>query len=167
MSKDVTGLQRDALLLAELSKRVKAAIAANKAELLASMVQGQTNRPTVEIDGHKTQAGVVNYTDPEAQPAQWVESDPAVHIDWLDRWHPTEVEVITRPRQAFTSTYVVVGEQVMTPDGTVVEGVTVVHPAPRPGHIAVTPSKDARIAEALWELVRSAPAELLGGADDE
>lgn len=164
---DLAGLQRRALLLAELAKRIRQEITTNKAHLETLMSPGQTNRPSVLIDGHKTQAGTVVFTDPETKPATWYESDPEAHIAFLDRLYPTEVEVITRPRQAFTSTYRINGDEVWAPDGEIVEGVTVVHPAPAPGHIAVTPAKDPAIAAELWNLIRSAPGELLGGADDE
>lgn len=166
---DVPAEQRRALLLAELSSRVARFIKANKAELMGpgGMTPGQTNRPSIDIDGHKTQAGTVAYTDPETKAPYWVESDPVAHVAWVDRTHPTEVEVIERVRPAFTSGYRVLNGEVVDADGTIVEGCTVVYPPPTEGHIRVTPAKDERIAAELWRMIRDAPAEILPAADDE
>lgn len=160
-------LRIKALLLAELAKRVAGEIAETKKQLRAVMVPGQTNRPSIDIDGHKTQAGTVVYTDPETKAPSWVISDPVAFLAWVDQLHPTEVEVIEQARPAFLKTLAIVGDLVVDSDAAAADGVTVIHPEPSAGHITVSPSKDPAINDAVWRLIRSAPAALLGGADDE
>ena len=140
---ELTELQQKVLLLAELGKRVKAAEAAVK-ELLATVMEpGQTNRP--QMDGRAV--GSVAYTQPEAKVTV---VRPDAFLAWVDKFHPTEVEVTVRVKPAFLSSLKVVGGNVVDADLQVPDGVAAMAGAP---YLAVRPNKDA--GALLWPAIRN------------
>lgn len=162
-------LQHRALLLAAAEKLIAKEVKANKVRLEAVMTPGQTDRPKLAVgeDRHPMQAGTVAYAEPELPDKVWVETDRDAHVAWADQHHPTEVEIITQVRPAFTATYTIVGDKVLDSDAVVVEGLEVRQPAPRSTYIAVTPAKDPAVLAELWAMIRNSPAEILPVADDE
>lgn len=141
------------MLIAALKKHVAGLEAEAKAELAGTMEPGQTNRP--KIDG--SPVGTVAYT---LGSERIIITDDDAFLAWVDKHHPTEVEVTVRPRASFVASLKIVGDNVRDGDLSIPDGVAVRQDDP---YISVRPGKDA--GPVLWAAVRADVAQLLGGAE--
>lgn len=149
---DMRTLQVRGLALKRLADTVAEMIRSNKAQL-EMMTPGQSNK--VILDG--TEVGTVTKT---MGARSWTVTDNAAHLAWIDKHHPTEVEVEVRVRPQFTKSYVVVGEHVLDPDGLIVEGVAVRHGEP---FVTVRDAKSDTARDLLWDAIGGATVRELVG----
>lgn len=146
--------QRRAILLAALAAQIAKLIKANKAALSPDVPAGRTDR--VLIDGE-----VVGTVGRSVGSRSIITTDEEALIEWCDRFHPSEVEMITRIRPAFLETLTMTGDVVVDKLGNIVDGLAV---ATGTGHLVVTQAKDK--ADLLWSAVRNNVLELTGPTDE-
>lgn len=143
-----------AVLLKELANKVGALISRNKKEHLSQIPTGQTNRVLIDSEVVGTVAMTVGSRS-------IITTDEEALIDWCDRFHPSEVEMITRVRPAFLASLTMTGDVVVDNLGNIVDGLKV---ATADGYPVVKPDKAK--ADLLWSAVRNNVLELTGPTDE-